>query len=215
MKENLTYVAIILDSSSSMAAVKEATIAGFNAFLEEQRNAPGEVLLSLVTFADQVKTVYDGVPLARLEPLNHITYQPYGSTALHDAIGSTIDKIGRKLAALPESERPAKVLVMIQTDGEENASRWYYFSWQIKNMIDHQRTKYSWDFAFIGATEESVAGAIAVLGVPQNFTTSYKPTTAGTATMLRSASAGVANYRSADRDVYAVQSFFDPPATDE
>lgn len=210
MKEDLTYIGIVLDASSSMGSVREATIAGFNAFLEEQKKAPGEAILSVAQFADQYHSIINAAPLERCEPLTEQTYKPYGNTALYDAIGLMIDSMGRKLAAMPESQRPARVLVMIQTDGEENAST-RYTSLQIRNMIDHQRTKYNWNFLFIGASEESIASAVDVLGMPQNFTAKYTANVLGTRNMLRSASAGVANYRAvavnAINETYAVQSF--------
>ncbi len=50
---------------------------------------------------------------------------PRGSTALLDAQGRTIVELGRELAALPETERPSKVIVVTLTDGLENASKEY------------------------------------------------------------------------------------------
>ncbi len=50
------------------------------------------------------------------------TYAPRGSTALLDAIGRTVTELGTALAAMPEEERPCKVIVIIMTDGLENAS---------------------------------------------------------------------------------------------
>lgn len=215
MNENLTYIALVLDRSSSMNAVREATIAGFNAFIEEQRTAPGDALVTFASFADTYELHRDGVPLASIEPLTEQSYNPHGNTALYDGIGKTIDAVGRRLASMPEEARPGKVLVMVQTDGEENASR-SYNRWQITSMINHQRTKYSWNFVFIGASETAIAGAIA-MGVPQNFTKQYTADVIGTTNMLRSASAGVARYRSVASEnlgaVYETQDFFSP--TDE
>lgn len=212
MNENLTYIALVLDRSSSMNAVREATIAGFNAFIEEQRAAPGEALVTFASFADTYELHQDGVPLASLEHLHEGTYQPHGNTALYDGIGKTIESVGARLRMMPEEARPARVLVMVQTDGEENASR-SFSRWQITSMINHQRTKYNWNFVFIGASESAVAGAVA-MGVPLNFTQQYTADVAGTTNMLRTASAGVARYRSLRSDdiqeEYTSSSFFDP-----
>lgn len=214
MNENLTYIALVLDRSSSMSSVREATIAGFNAFLEEQRKAPGEALVTFASFADTYELHRDAVPLGSIEPLNEQTYSPHGNTALYDGIGKTIDAIGTRLAAMPEAHRPAKVLVVIQTDGEENASRTYN-RLSITSMINHQRTKYNWNFVFIGASEAAVAGAIA-MGVPQNFTRQYTPDVAGTRQLFAYTSASVANYRGVASEslgaVYDSHSFFVDPA---
>ncbi len=220
MNNNLTYIAVILDRSGSMAGVKHDTIGGFNAFLEEQRKAPGEALFTLVQFGnprDFLETEVE-VPFDRVPPLNELTYVPSSaSTALYDAIGRTIDAIGARLRNRPEAERPGKVLVMIQTDGQENDSRRYDRK-KVAEMIKHQREKYNWDFAFIGATEGAVTDAIEI-GIAQNFTTQYAATPQGTADILRAASIGTRNYRTADREVYvqesgAVSMNFFPEPTD-
>ena len=77
------------------------------------------------------------------------TYSPNGCTAMNDGIGTAIDKIGQWLAAMPEEERPEKNLIVIMTDGEENASREYTLA-KVKDMIKHQEEKYSWSFMYMG-----------------------------------------------------------------
>lgn len=71
---------------------------------------------------------------------NSLTEKEYyarGCTALLDAVGRTIDAVGRRLSETPEAERPGKVIFTITTDGQENASREYSLS-KIKEMITHQ-----------------------------------------------------------------------------
>lgn len=194
MKEGLTYLAVVLDRSGSMSRVKADTIGGFNALLEEQKKAPGECLFYFAQFDDEYEVLADTIPLAEAQPLTDETFVPRGNTALLDAIGRTIDGIGARLVLTPESERPSKVLVMIQTDGCENFSR-FYTAERVRKMIQHQREKYSWDFAFIGASEASVLFATRDLGMQINKTVQYAATPSGTANVLRAASAGVANYR--------------------
>ena len=53
MKDNFTRIAIILDRSGSMQVCRETTVAGFNKFIKEQKEQPGEVTLKLVQFDDQ------------------------------------------------------------------------------------------------------------------------------------------------------------------
>ena len=80
---------------------------------------------------------------------NECTYSPGGCTAMNDGIGTAIDKIGQWLAAMPEEERPEKNLIVIMTDGEENASQEYTLA-KVKEMIKHQEDKYSWSFMYLG-----------------------------------------------------------------
>ena len=52
-------------------------------------------------------------------------YYVGGSTALLDAIGSTIKSVNKKQKSLPEEEQAEKVIFGITTDGMENASCHY------------------------------------------------------------------------------------------
>ncbi len=81
--------------------------------------------------------------------------QPRGSTALLDAIGRQLNEAGARLAALPEHERPASVIVGIMTDGKENASREFTHP-QIKAMIEQQTGSYGWQFLYMGADQDAI-----------------------------------------------------------
>jgi hypothetical protein len=96
MNQSLSEIAFVLDRSGSMESIREATINGFNAFLETQQQAPGLVRLTLNQFDDEQLIVHDAVPVAEIVPLNLDTYVPRASTALLDAIGDTIDRLGQR-----------------------------------------------------------------------------------------------------------------------
>lgn len=162
MKDHCTRIAIILDRSGSMESCKESTVTGFNEFLRTQQELAGEATVKLVQFDDQYETVFDK-DLHNCQELNQNTFVPRGSTALLDAQGRTIVELGQELAALPEQERPSKVIVVTITDGMENASRKYNLE-QIAAMIKEQRDKYNWDFVFLGANQDAVktAGAMQI-----------------------------------------------------
>jgi hypothetical protein len=80
---------------------------------------------------------------------------------LLDAIGRTIDEVGKRLAATPESDRPGKVIFAILTDGEENSSR-RFTKHQVFDMIRHQQEKYAWEFIFLAANQEAIATAAGI-----------------------------------------------------
>ena len=90
--------------------------------------------------------------------MNQDTYVPRGSTALLDAVGKTIDAVGERLAATPESERPSQVIVSILTDGHENSSQTYSKP-KVAEMIKHQTEKYNWAFEFQAANMDAFAAA--------------------------------------------------------
>src|SRR6476620_7328202 len=125
MMKNETDVTVILDRSGSMEAIASDVIGGFNQFLAEQQRHPGDCRLTLVQFDDRYEVLYLARPIADAARLTADTFEPRGSTALLDAIGRTIDATGARLAALPEAERPNRVLLAIVTDGQENASVHY------------------------------------------------------------------------------------------
>ena len=153
-----TELAFILDRSGSMEAIRQAAIDGYNAFLRDQQAAPGQIRLSLVFFDTNVEARLDSIPVAEAVPLDHETYVPRGSTALLDAIGDTIDRLGARFASLPAEDRPEHVTIAILTDGEENSSK--HHTWQdVSGRIQHQTEKYSWEFLFLGASEDAIATA--------------------------------------------------------
>lgn len=151
---NLTHVALVLDRSGSMAPIAAETVAGVRAFLAEQAKLPGRVRISLVLFNDVVRTVVwdkaiDGFALADDD------YKPHGNTALYDAIGETVARLGNDLSLAPEDARPGNVTVCIVTDGYENSSR-HYARERIADMVAHQQAKYAWRFTYLGANQDAV-----------------------------------------------------------
>ena len=156
MNSNLTEIVCIVDRSGSMSSVREDAVAGFNSFLGDQKKQPGDANITLVLFNDGYEVVHDGRPIAGVDPLNDQTYVPDGCTALLDAVGRSIDDVGKRLAATPEDERPGKVIVAILTDGLENASTDYTRE-RVFEMISHQHETYSWEFIFLAANQDAIA----------------------------------------------------------
>jgi hypothetical protein len=192
MKENCARIAIILDRSGSMSSVRESTVAGFNEFIRAQRKLPGEVAVKLVQFDDQYEVVFDK-PLAEVPELTQEHFVPRGMTALFDAQGRTILALGEELAALPESERPSKVIVMTLTDGLENASKQYGVT-QIAALVKQQTDVYKWDFVFLGANQDAVQTA-ASMSIPAPQALTYTQSKRGMGSLFAAAS----NYVSASR----------------
>lgn len=143
-----------LDRSGSMMLGKNDYIGGFNAFLAEQREIPGECLVTLAQFNEHYGTVYAGQPIAEVEPLTLATFKTFGQTALYDALCRLIDETGARLSMLSAPERPDKVIVVILTDGEENASRRYTLE-DASARIRHQREVYQWEFIYLGANQDA------------------------------------------------------------
>ncbi|MEI7954709.1 MAG: hypothetical protein WCJ66_06030 [Verrucomicrobiota bacterium] len=159
-----TEIAFILDRSGSMQSMAPAAISGFNEFLKAQQatvddgGKPIPATFSLILFDHEYLPVHHRVPIHKAVPLTAETYQPRGFTALLDAIGRTIDAIGKSLAALPVHKRPSKVIIAILTDGEENASQTFSMA-DVHQRITHQTERYQWEFLFLGANQDAIATA--------------------------------------------------------
>lgn len=158
MKENLTEIVAILDASGSMQGFASDTIGGFNTFVEKQKQLDGEANITVTTFnsIEPAKILFDGVDIKSCTGLSKENYIADGMTPLYDAIGHTIDLVGKRLAATPEEDRPSKVLFLISTDGMENCSR-DYTQQKVKSMIEHQKKKYNWEFLFTAANIDTAA----------------------------------------------------------
>lgn len=166
-----TDITVILDRSGSMSAVKEAMEEVLNGFVAQQKLVPGDCRLTLVQFSDERQTVFSGLPLKNV-PIIYLT--PAGSTALLDAVGYTVDETGARFAALPECERPDKVVFVVVTDGYENASRKFEYR-EIQDKVMHQRNAYKWQFVFLGADQDAIASA-ASMGFAKTSALNYRNT---------------------------------------
>jgi len=155
-QENFTAIAVVLDRSGSMNAIRDDTIGGFNTFLAQQKEAEGDAVFTLAQFDNEYEVVHDFVDINDVPELDAKTFVPRGGTALLDGIGRTITELGAKLDNMVEEDKPSSVVVVVLTDGEENQSREYTRD-QIFEMITEQTEKYSWEFIFLGAGQDAIA----------------------------------------------------------
>lgn len=192
-QENYTSINMVLDRSGSMTKLAVETISGFNKFLTEQKKVDGKATLTLATFASDYSLIHDCVPLDSVKDLTTETYKTGGYTALLDAVAMTIDATGRKLAAMPEDERPRKVIFVIITDGQENFSRQFDRE-KVFEKISHQRDKYSWEFVYIGANQDAIQEGIK-FGISGSNSINYVADEVGTAAIFANVSNNTSTYR--------------------
>ena len=198
MKKGLTEMAFILDMSGSMGGLVEDTIGGYNSLIEKQKEEDGEAYITTVLFDDRYIMLHDHINIQDIKPLTKEDYNPMGMTALLDAIGKTVNSIGVRLSNTPEEERPEKVIVVITTDGMENSSKEFTKA-KIKEMIEHQQSKYSWVFMFLGANMDAVDEA-GSLGINTDFARNYTANAKGTNSVYTVLSASMSNIRDANFD---------------
>ena len=177
--KNFVEIVFILDRSGSMQGLEKDTIGGFNSLLAKQGKGEGWALVSTVLFDDTAEVLHDRVPLEQVPRMTEKEYYVRGCTALLDAMGGAIHHISSIHRYARQAERPAKTMVIIITDGMENASRRYRLG-QVKNMVERQKEKYGWEFLFLGANIDAAKEA-ARFGIGADRAVNYKCDEAGTA----------------------------------
>ena len=193
MKKNLTEMVFILDKSGSMAGLETDTIGGFNSMIERQKQAEGEALVSTVLFSNESTVIHDRVDLRRIEPMTDRQYFVGGGTALIDAIGGAIHHIANVHKYAREEDRPEHTVFVITTDGMENASR-RYTSDEVKAMVERQKTKYGWEFLFLGANIDAVETA-AHYGIGEDRAVTFHNDSVGQALNYAEVSVAVSQVR--------------------
>jgi len=200
MKNNYTHIAVILDRTGSMESIRDDTIGGFNTFLNTQKAETGIASLTLVQFdsQDPYEIVYKFKPLAEVPELTRETFVPRASTPLLDAIGRGINDLEKSLVDLTEDERPSRVVMVLVTDGQENASREFRKD-QIEKMIKEKQEKSAWQFVFLSADLAAIGDALES-GMRAAATMAYDRNRRGITAAWESLSTRVAGYRSGHKE---------------
>lgn len=175
----MTELVFILDRSGSMSGLEKDTIGGFNSMLEKQRKEPGNAVVSTVLFDNLTEVIHDRVPIANVPDLTDREYFVRGCTALLDAVGGAIHHIGNVHKYARREDVPEKTLLIITTDGMENASRFYSYD-KVSRMIKRQKECYGWEFLFLGANIDAAAEARR-FGIDEAMAANYHCDEAGTA----------------------------------
>lgn len=191
-KNDVTEIVAILDRSGSMDAICEDAIGGFNAFLSEQQALPGKATLTLVLFDHQYFMVHNAKPLADVEPLTNETYRPRGTTALLDAIGRTIDTVLNHRKKMAEKDIPSKTILVVLTDGLENASSDYTRD-RVMTMIGEVQ-KNCWAVEYLAANQDAIQTGQSI-GVKAQACTNFVADSKGTRQAYQNASRSVTSYR--------------------
>ena len=209
-----TLISLVLDETGSMVSCYDSTISSVNDYLGSQKTAPGVAKVNLYTFSSMclyggnmrsfsmtadmqtvrdtgkdIRPVFENRPIADVGFLSKENYRPHGGTNLYDAIGVTIRAIEDQLVPL---DTIPNVLVVIITDGDENASREYTLD-AIKVLIK-QKEGEGWTFIYLGANQDAFAVG-STFGLSKGQTMSYD-TTAMVGTMA-TLSASTTTYRNA------------------
>jgi hypothetical protein len=156
------HVSLLLDETGSMQSCLDATISGYNEYINILSNDKKNRFLFTLTKFDSahITTVHNSVPIKDVPPLNRDTYIPGQMTPLYDAIAYGIKALGRK----------RNVLFVILTDGMENASREYTHR-DVFRLIEKKKQA-GWSFVYLGANQDAFAVG-GGLGIPKGNTARY------------------------------------------
>ena len=137
---------ILLDRTGSMQSIWEEALGAVNAYvkaLNEGPKADAHVTLAVFDAHDGLafEVVRAGVPAATWKDVTDADATPRGMTPLFDAIG--------RVVALAEKDAPDKAILVIMTDGQENASREMKKD-DVKAALDRIE-KRGWQVVFLGA----------------------------------------------------------------
>jgi uncharacterized protein with von Willebrand factor type A (vWA) domain len=134
---------ILLDRTGSMQSIWAEALGSVNAYVKAL--AEGDAFATLAVFDAHEGLQFDvlraGVPVQTWKDVTDAEATPRGMTPLYDAIG--------RLIARAESEAPEKAVLVIMTDGEENASRETKKD-DVKAALDRIEKK-GWQVVFLGA----------------------------------------------------------------
>lgn len=165
---------VILDRSGSMYGLEKDTIGGVNSMLDEQRKQEVPVKVTIVEFNNKVDTLKDRVDVKEVQNLTNADYVPQGTTALLDAMGNTLSKFKANEEVNAEGN---KVLVVVTTDGKENASK-EWTKEKIKQLVSELEKEFKYEFVFLGADIDAVSAANSV-GINAQRSMKFKKTSAG------------------------------------
>jgi len=190
-KIKATDIIVVLDRSGSMDSIGQSTVDGFNSFIKEQRAAEGEANLTLVQFDNQYQVDYSNLDIKHVKDLIlGETFVPRAMTALYDAIGRTIAEVKTK----------NDVVMVIITDGMENASREFNRDGVFKSIED--KKKEGWNFLFLAANQDAIKAG-GDMGIAANNSMTYNANDASNSKMYMNFSNKLTNFRSAKMNVNA------------
>ncbi len=203
MKKNYTHIAIIMDRSGSMSTIAKDMEGGLTTFIKKQQQEDGEATITLARFDDQYDVIYDFAPLKNATDFK---LEPRGWTALLDGMGKTFSATKEKIKAMPDEDKPEKVIFIVITDGGENASKEYDKATvtgmikQLRNTNEKDENQpdldgISWEFVFLGANQDAIQTGSSY-GVSNRASMTYAATAAGSTSTFESLSLNVSNYRS-------------------
>jgi Mg-chelatase subunit ChlD len=141
-----TRICLVLDRSGSMQAVREDALGGVNSYIQAAKENRDlyEARFSMITFSSEsIDTIRKSEIMETVKPVGGDEYHCAGWTPLFDAVGRGIGILDEALES-----KPGKAILVVMTDGMENASR--EFSHEKITELIKARQERGWLVTFLG-----------------------------------------------------------------
>lgn len=185
-KEPKLLVGMVIDRSGSMMSMGSEVQNGFNMFVQNLAKTEQSTQVTVVRFDSEVEVVHEAQNVTKIPKATAETFRPRGSTALFDAVVSTMVRIKAQSKQFPD----AKVMIAILTDGEENASQKMTSGDRFKKTIRYYTNKHKWDFKYLAANQDAISSGRS-LGFMGSNCLSYSADSAGCQMAMSSLSQSV------------------------
>lgn len=147
-------VYILLDRSGSMSTLWGEALGSINAYVAKLKKKD---MVYLAAFDDQYEIVRE-CPAGVWADVTNEDIQPRGMTALFDSCG--------KIMTQAEEDGVKKTILVVMTDGHENASKEYTQA-SIKAKVKEFEDR-KWEVVFLGANFDAVDAVSGGLGLMQS-----------------------------------------------
>ncbi len=191
----VNHIAFVVDRSGSMRSIKAQVVRVFNNQLDTVQNnaksAGQKTFLSTFMFHNTVDKPRNlATPVERVPKLAPADFKLGGATALLDAVGTAIDRLQQAKGA---KDKNTSFLVVVITDGEENASRRYKTS--LKGLIAKVQKTGRWSLAFL--VPPGGERYLTRFGIPKGNITVWDATAKGAKVMDVKLASGLSSFYAA------------------
>jgi hypothetical protein len=140
-----THAYILLDRTGSMGSIWAEALGSVNAYVEALTKPSEDDKVTLAVFDHHAGLQFDvlrrAVTAASWKKVTDAEASPRGMTPLFDSIA--------RIVALAEEDQPARAVIVVMTDGHENASK-EVTKEGARAALDRARAK-GWEVIFLGA----------------------------------------------------------------
>jgi hypothetical protein len=202
LDDDWTYIGVLVDRSGSMQALNPSVISKeLTQFIKDQTG--GKVTVTAARFDDKYE-VFIKNELAQNVSITENDIEPRNMTAFYQSFCRLIDDVGNELSDMTDV-RPGKVVIVVLTDGEENASQGIYSGENgrqlLFNRINHQKDIYNWVFFFMGTNIDAIKTGTNI-GIDQETCINFANTQDNCTKVIKTASAQVSKLRQGSSAIF-------------